>query len=66
MIFMFLGTKKFNQDISKWNVSNVKYMDDMFYSKYLFYQDILQWFLKKLLNIILLIEICILFLFSIS
>ena len=30
MRFMFAGCKLVNQDISSWNVSNVKDMDDMF------------------------------------
>jgi surface protein len=36
---MFYDAKSFNQDISKWNVSNVTDMSGMFYEARLFNQD---------------------------
>ena len=40
---MFYRCKVFNQDISNWNVSNVKNMDGMFYKCEAFNQDIYNW-----------------------
>ena len=36
---MFLGAKEFDGDISKWDVSRVKYMDGMFYHAVSFKQE---------------------------
>ena len=44
---MFYNCKKFNQDISKWNVSNVKDMSFMFYGCKKFNQDISGWDVSK-------------------
>ena len=43
MAFMFTGCKKFNQNISKWNVSKVTDMSYMFYSCENFNQDLSGW-----------------------
>ena len=40
---MFSTNNSFNQDISRWNVSKVKYMDYMFYKASSFNQDISSW-----------------------
>jgi surface protein len=43
MSWMFFGGNAFNQDISKWDVSNVKDMSFMFYDAESFNQDISKW-----------------------
>ena len=40
---MFQGATSFNQDISKWDVSNVENMDYMFSGATSFNQDISNW-----------------------
>ena len=40
---MFLSCKLFNQDISNWDVSNVKNMNSMFFGCENFNQDISGW-----------------------
>lgn len=37
----------FNQDISKWNVSNVEDMSYMFYNAKIFNQDLSKWNVEK-------------------
>ena len=43
MSFMFCNCKAFNQNISKWDVSNVANMNSMFYRCSKFNQDIFNW-----------------------
>merc|ERR1712032_1285161 len=40
---MFYGTSAFNQDLSKWDVSGVTYMDKMFSLASAFNQDLSKW-----------------------
>lgn len=40
---MFYGARKFNADISRWDVSNVKTMEEMFYGAITFNQDLTGW-----------------------
>ena len=47
---MFYKCKLFNQDISNWDVSNVKYMDGMFYKCEAFNQDISNWDVSNVSN----------------
>ena len=44
---MFCNCLLFNQDISKWDVSNVRYMDSMFFGCNAFNQDISKWDVSK-------------------
>jgi len=47
---MFFGAKKFNQDISSWDVSNVLNMESMFASAIEFNQDISSWNVENVTN----------------
>jgi len=47
---MFIYERNFNQDISKWDVSNVTNMREMFYNASSFSQDISQWDTSKVTN----------------
>ncbi|UVO24530.1 DUF285 domain-containing protein [Mycoplasma capricolum] len=47
---MFYDAKKFNQDISNWNMSNVEYIRSMFEGTTNFNQDISNWKLNKIKN----------------
>jgi surface protein len=47
---MFAGAKKFNQDLSKWNVENVTNMEGMFTSALEFNQDLSSWIVSKVTN----------------
>ncbi len=49
MSFLFYENKTFNQDISKWNVSNVVNMQSMFY-KSMFNQNISDWDVSNVVN----------------
>ena len=50
MDHMFYNCKSFNQDISCWKVSNVKYMGDMFSKCEKFNQDISSWDVSNVKN----------------
>jgi len=43
MVNIFEGLTQFNDDISNWDVSNVKFMTGMFYNATSFNQDISSW-----------------------
>ena len=43
MVWLFRGFKKYNFDLSKWNVANVKYMDSMFRGCSNFNSDLSKW-----------------------
>lgn len=43
MRYMFANTRAFNQDISRWNVTNVTNMQSMFVGAHVFNQDISRW-----------------------
>lgn len=45
---MFQGAEKFNQDISHWDVSNVKNMDYMFKNAKSFNQDLSNWCVEQI------------------
>ena len=47
---MFFGAKNFNQDISKWDVSNVLSMESMFRGALFFDQDLSGWNVVKVNN----------------
>ena len=49
-MWMFFWCKKFNQDISSWDVSRVKNMDSMFYRCSKFNQDISGWNVSNVKN----------------
>ena len=46
--FMFRNDEEFNQNISKWNTSNIKSFTCMFYNCKSFYQDLSKWNLSNL------------------
>ena len=50
MSAMFEGARKFNQDISSWDVSNVIDMSNMFYIVSNFNQDISSWDVSNVTN----------------
>jgi surface protein len=50
MSWMFYNAKAFNQDISKWDVSNVKDMSFMFYDAESFNEDISNWDVSNVTN----------------
>jgi surface protein len=50
MAFLFYADPSFNQDISRWDVSNVTDMSFMFYGSYCFNQNISQWVTSKVTN----------------
>ncbi|WP_342253756.1 BspA family leucine-rich repeat surface protein [Spiroplasma endosymbiont of Zeiraphera isertana] len=41
--YMFIHTTSFNQDLSKWDVSNVTNMNNMFSNAWVFNQDLSKW-----------------------
>lgn len=43
----FKDCERFNEDISRWNVSNVTNMDEMFYGADVFNGDISRWDVSK-------------------
>jgi surface protein len=47
---MFYNAKAFNQNLSKWNVGNVEYMDNMFYGAKAFNQDLSKWDVSNVLD----------------
>jgi surface protein len=47
---MFLHNKKFNQDISGWDVSHVGYINQLFYGAKSFNQDISNWIFPQSLK----------------
>ena len=55
---MFYGCESFNQDISSWDVSNVKDMSYMFYGCKLFNQDISNWDVSNVSNKELIFSYC--------
>ena len=50
MYRMFSGKDLFNQDLSKWDVSNVTNMSEMFFKAKEFNQDISGWDVSKVTN----------------
>ena len=50
MSYMFYGCTQFNQDLSKWIVSNVKDMSYMFYGCTQFNQDLSNWDVSNVIN----------------
>ncbi|WP_434342529.1 BspA family leucine-rich repeat surface protein [Mycoplasma capricolum] len=50
MSVMFAGAKKLNQDISKWNTSNVNNISGMFIWTNSFNQDLSSWDVSKVIN----------------
>ncbi|NYT28581.1 MAG: BspA family leucine-rich repeat surface protein [Candidatus Thiodubiliella endoseptemdiera] len=44
---MFYNCKKFNQNLSKWDMRNVEYLAGMFYNCHQFNKDITEWKLLK-------------------
>ena len=55
---MFLGCKSFNQDISKWDVSKVKYMTLMFNGCKKFNQDLSKWNVSNLSDMSFMLDKC--------
>ena len=55
---MFLGCQSFNQDISNWDVSNVRNMRSMFYGCKDFNQDISDWDVSKVKDIRCIFDYC--------
>ncbi len=47
---MFLGASQFNQDLSTWDVSNVRIMTGMFAGSVLFDQDLAKWDVSNVLD----------------
>ena len=50
MSYMFYNASSFNQDVSKWNVSNVTDMSHMFYKASSFNQDVSEWDVSSVTN----------------
>jgi hypothetical protein len=50
MASMFKGANRFNQNLDRWNTSQVKRMDSMFQGATIFNQPLKSWCVQKVVN----------------